>query len=296
MWHEARLLGAGIVGGDLVSAPQWVISVTVLGDLGGRAPVRRGGARPGDTVAVIGDLGRSAAGYALWHNGDSRSSRSCAGGIWCPSRRTVRARRPPMPVPPSMTDVSDGLLADLGHIAPRLGRRHRRVARRAGRRPRCARRRRPRRVGADAWDWVLGGGEDHALVATFPGAPPAGWRVIGRVLDGAAAGCWWTAPRWARKRGLAVVLTGRAHARLTFRDRTSAERTRRRRLGPRTRTRRRRRSPQMGEFLRAETGRGPPVSAGRTERVARLHVSRSTRSGCSSSGRIRIRRRATRSA
>ena len=37
MWHEARLLGAGIVGGDLVSAPQWVISVTVLGDLDGSA-------------------------------------------------------------------------------------------------------------------------------------------------------------------------------------------------------------------------------------------------------------------
>ncbi len=41
-------------------------------------------------------------------------------------------------------------------------------------------------VGADALGWVLGGGEDHALVATFPGAPPEGWRVIGRVLDGPA--------------------------------------------------------------------------------------------------------------
>ncbi len=59
MWEEARLLGAGIVGGDLVSAPQWVISVTVLGDLGGRDPVRRGGAHPGDTLAVVGELGRS---------------------------------------------------------------------------------------------------------------------------------------------------------------------------------------------------------------------------------------------
>ena len=39
-------------------------------------------------------------------------------------------------------------------------------------------------VGADAWAWVLGGGEDHALVATFPASPPAGWRAIGRVLDG----------------------------------------------------------------------------------------------------------------
>ena len=47
MWQEARTLGAGIVGGDLVSAPQWVISVTVLGDLAGRAPVLRSGARVG---------------------------------------------------------------------------------------------------------------------------------------------------------------------------------------------------------------------------------------------------------
>ena len=39
MWQEARRFGAGVVGGDLVSAPQWVISVTVLGDLAGRAPV-----------------------------------------------------------------------------------------------------------------------------------------------------------------------------------------------------------------------------------------------------------------
>jgi thiamine-monophosphate kinase len=34
--------------------------------------------------------------------------------------------------------------------------------------------------------WVLAGGEDHALVATFPEAPPIGWRAIGRVLDGPA--------------------------------------------------------------------------------------------------------------
>ena len=46
MWDEAGRVGAGIVGGDLVSSPQWVVSVTVLGDLGGRAPVLRSGARP----------------------------------------------------------------------------------------------------------------------------------------------------------------------------------------------------------------------------------------------------------
>ena len=182
MWHEARLLGAGIVGGDLVSAPQWVISVTVLGDLGGREPVRRSGAGPGDTVAVSGELGRSAAGYALLLNGVA-------------TFETLR-RRHLVPEPPyghgaaasdagatSMTDVSDGLVADLGHIASAsgvgidlsrdaLGADHDALASAAA------------ALAMDPWVWVLAGGEDHALVATFQGAPPAGWRVIGRVLDG----------------------------------------------------------------------------------------------------------------
>jgi thiamine-monophosphate kinase len=183
MWHEARLLGAGIVGGDLVSAPQWVISVTVLGDLGGREPVRRSGARPGDTVAVSGELGRSAAGYALLLNGVATFE--------------ALRRRHLVPEPPygqgrvaadagatSMTDVSDGLVADLGHIArasdvgldlsrDALGPDHDALASAAT------------ALVMDPWVWVLAGGEDHALVATFPGPPPAGWRVIGQVLDGA---------------------------------------------------------------------------------------------------------------
>ncbi|MGH3583306.1 MAG: thiamine-phosphate kinase, partial [Mycobacterium sp.] len=85
----------------------------------------------------------------------------------------------------SMTDVSDGLVADLGHIAvasgvridlssPALRADHDALA------PVAA------ATGDDAWDWVLGGGEDHALVATFAGSPPPGWRTIGRVLDGPA--------------------------------------------------------------------------------------------------------------
>jgi thiamine-monophosphate kinase len=182
MWHEARLLGAGIVGGDLVTAPQWVISVTALGDLAGREAVLLGGARAGDTVAVVGDLGWSAAGYALLLNGVHTFDALC--------------RRHLVPEPPygqgrvaadagatAMTDVSDGLIADLGHIATASGvgidvstaalSADRDVVADAA-----------EAVGADALAWVLGGGEDHALVATFPASPPAGWRAIGRVLDG----------------------------------------------------------------------------------------------------------------
>ena len=159
-----------------------MISVTVLGDLGGRDPVRRSGARPGDTMAVVGELGRSAAGYALWHS-DIR-------------RFEVLRRRHLVPEPPygqgrvaadagatAMTDVSDGLIADLGHIATASG-----VgidlSTAALSADRDAVADAAAAAGADALAWVLGGGEDHALVATFSGPPPAAWRVIGHVLDG----------------------------------------------------------------------------------------------------------------
>ena len=67
MWEEAgRAGGADIVGGDLVSSPQWVLGVTAFGDLAGRAPVTRSGARAGSVLAICGHLGQSAAGYALW--------------------------------------------------------------------------------------------------------------------------------------------------------------------------------------------------------------------------------------
>ncbi|PRC51145.1 thiamine-phosphate kinase, partial [Mycobacterium sp. ITM-2017-0098] len=76
--------------------------------------------KPGDTVAIAGELGRSEAGYSLWHNGITGYD--------------ALRRRHLVPVPPphldrtaaragatAMTDVSDGLLADLGHIASASG-------------------------------------------------------------------------------------------------------------------------------------------------------------------------------
>jgi thiamine-monophosphate kinase len=185
MWDEAGSIGAGIAGGDLVSCPQWVVSVTVLGELDGRPPVLRSGAKAGSALAVAGELGRSAAGYSLLDKGIN--------GFVDLRRRHV------VPEPPygagvvaaaagaqAMIDISDGLVADLRHIAQASGVGidlstaglavdHDALAEAAA------------ATGADAWSWVLGGGEDHALVACFAGAVPDGWRVIGRVLDGPAA-------------------------------------------------------------------------------------------------------------
>lgn len=144
----------------------------------------RSTARAGDTVAVVGELGRSAAGYALWHNGIDEY-------------RELR-RRHLVPAPPygqgaiaaragatAMTDVSDGLLADLGHIATASGVVIDLCAE-AFDADRAAVADAAAACGTDPLAWVLGGGEDHALAATFPGSPPDGWRVIGRVLDGPA--------------------------------------------------------------------------------------------------------------
>jgi thiamine-monophosphate kinase len=165
---EAALVGAVVVGGDTVTAGQIVVSVTALGSLAG-APVTRAGARIGDLVVVAGRLGWSAAGLRLL--GD--------GVVDGPLVDAHRRPSPPYAMGPvlaaagasAMCDVSDGLVADLGHLA------------------------RASNVGfaldaaaladpAVSLQDVLTGGEDHALVATLAGPVPPGCRVVGRVVAG----------------------------------------------------------------------------------------------------------------
>ncbi len=55
--EEAERAGAVLVGGDTTEADAVVFSVTALGSLEDRSAVTRGGARPGDVVAVCGRLG-----------------------------------------------------------------------------------------------------------------------------------------------------------------------------------------------------------------------------------------------
>jgi thiamine-monophosphate kinase len=190
MWEEAGRIGAGIVGGDLVSSPHWVVSVTVLGDLAGRPPVLRSGARPGSQLAVVGQLGYSAAGYALWNNNidrlkDSRELQEFRRRHLVPQPPYRQGRLAAEVGAQAMIDVSDGLVGDLRHLADASGvgidlstealRADRQILAGAA-----------EVVGVDPWTWVFGGGEDHALVAAFAGPVPAGWRVIGRVLGGPA--------------------------------------------------------------------------------------------------------------
>ncbi|MGQ0467222.1 MAG: thiamine-phosphate kinase [Sporichthyaceae bacterium] len=196
MVAECALVGAALVGGDVVSAPTATLAVTALGDLEGRAPVTRAGARPGDVVAVCGRLGWSAAGLAVQEQGL---------GTAYPHLLAAHHRpAPPYAAGPeaadlgatSMIDVSDGLLADLGHTSAASG-----VAidlSLAALAPSPELLAAAPALGVDPADWVLGGGEEHALAATFPAGTvlPSGWRVVGRVAAGAPAvtvdGAVWT--------------------------------------------------------------------------------------------------------
>ncbi|MGE5288761.1 MAG: thiamine-phosphate kinase [Micromonosporaceae bacterium] len=112
--------GAVVAGGDVAKADAITIAVTALGDLEGRAPVTRAGARPGDVVAVAGLLGHSAAGLALLQRGLAHPAELIG---------DHRRPRPPYEAGPeaaalgatAMIDVSDGLVADLGHLAAASG-------------------------------------------------------------------------------------------------------------------------------------------------------------------------------
>ena len=184
MWAEAAVTGVGVVGGDVTSAGQVILTVTALGSLEGREPVTRSGARPGDVLALRGRLGWAAAGLAVLSRG-FRSPASVVGAHRVPEPPYAAGPEAARAGATAMIDVSDGLLADLGHVARasevRLDVRSTSFevpARLADV---------GRALGVDPLHWVLTGGEDHALVAAFPADPPEGWTVIGRVLTGEAA-------------------------------------------------------------------------------------------------------------
>jgi thiamine-monophosphate kinase len=173
-----------VVGGDLSVSATLVIAVTAFGDLEGRDAVLRSGARDGDVVAVSGSLGLAAEGLALLFERAVDSEAAPDAERAHELRREFPAAlaaqltpRPPLADgvaaalagATAMLDVSDGLAIDARRVADASG------------------------VALDLDSAAIGspsalaGGEDHALLATFPPntALPAGFRRIGAVRAGA---------------------------------------------------------------------------------------------------------------
>ena len=188
---EALAPGCGVVGGDLAASDQVLISVAAHGSLEGREPVLRSGAQVGDIVAVAGTLGRAACGLSLLSSGNQDAINAYDDLV------NVQ-RRPQPPVSAgveaaiagatAMLDVSDGLAKDASRIARASGvtlqldplqlQGFEAMIEEAA-----------RAIEADPKHWVLTGGEDHSLLATFPkdASLPRAFKPIGTVIPQTAA-------------------------------------------------------------------------------------------------------------
>jgi thiamine-monophosphate kinase len=173
--------GCGVVGGDLSVSSTLTIAVTAFGDLEGRPPVLRSGAKAGDVVAVSGPIGVADTGIRRLF-----SDAMVDGAPDAALATALREAHPDVafqlaPTPPiadgrlaalagatAMIDLSDGLALDARRVAIASG------------------------VGLDIALASVGsrealvGGEDHSLLATFPEGTslPGGFRSIGKVVKG----------------------------------------------------------------------------------------------------------------
>jgi len=179
---EALAPGCSVIGGDLTVSDVLTIAVTALGDLEGRRAVTRAGARPGDVLAIAGEVGLAAQGLGVLFGRfrDGETPIPVDAGQLAPGEHAAVAAQlrpaPPIGLGPTaalagataMMDVSDGLVLDAGRMAAASDVTLAFASDALGEDPGRA----------------LAGGEDHALLATFPpGALPSGFRVVGAVLE-----------------------------------------------------------------------------------------------------------------
>jgi len=179
--EECAKVGASVVGGDLTRADQIVVSITAIGACT-VAPVVRSGAEAGDVLALCGRQGWAAGGLAVLGRG-FRSPRVLVEAYRRPDPPYAAGAVAAEAGATSMIDISDGLLADAGHIADdsdvaidvhtgafEVAEPLHAVS---------------AALGSDPIGFILGGGDDHALLATFGSASdvPDGWTVIGEVRE-----------------------------------------------------------------------------------------------------------------
>lgn len=186
-----RDIGLPLVGGDLTRGPL-SLSVTVLGTAPAGRYLTRAGARPGDRLCVTGTLGDAACALALLEGRcqgadllDPDEQEWLEARFFRPSARLVLASWL-REYATACIDVSDGLLADTGHLAAASG-----VACRIASEQLPLSRALSRLPRKQVETWALTGGDDYELVFSVPPGPPLpeGTRVIGEVVAGEGVSC-----------------------------------------------------------------------------------------------------------
>lgn len=175
---EADLVSAQVIGGDLSSGDELMISITAIGYCD--RPIERSGARVGDAIVVTSLPGSSAAGLELLRTGRNDGSELAARVIdqhKAPKLDYERYRNV-ADFLSSATDISDGLVVDAQHLADASSVKFA-ISSDTLRTSELA-----ALDGARYLDWVLGGGEDHILLGTTSEPERSGMIVIGNVEAG----------------------------------------------------------------------------------------------------------------
>jgi len=182
--QDLLTFGLPLLGGDTSCTPgPLTVSLTVLGWVPEGRMVRRAGARAGEVVGVSGTIGDGALGLAAVRGEIADPDGDLAERLRLPNPR-LDLRQALLAHASAAADVSDGLVADAGHIATASG------------------------VGVDldldrlplspaARDWLdaqperaaallrlAAGGDDYEVVASFPESPPNGFTAIGHIRSG----------------------------------------------------------------------------------------------------------------
>ena len=194
---EADKTGAIVVGGDLSSGAQLVLSITALGTLPeDRRPILRGGAQVGDQVIISGLTGESAAGLAALTAHRADEFNEMVTHYKCPEVNYSKAKNFADAKVSSMIDISDGLLSEAQHLSSAAGVGIRINSSQLRELPNFTElEREADSLGCDVWDWVLTGGEDHVFLATTSCAIPDGAHVIGEVVSGSGVEVIGVSPR-----------------------------------------------------------------------------------------------------
>jgi thiamine-monophosphate kinase len=171
--RAAAASGGAVIGGDVTRAPVLLVAMTVVGHAESAGDlVLRSGARPGDVVAVTGELGGAAAGFLLVQRpelaedlerepADAMRRRQLE-----PSPRLAAGRALAAGGATAMIDLSDGLGGDAGHVARASGVALEIELERVPAQPGVAEV--ALAAGLDRWDLVTAGGEDYELLVTLP--------------------------------------------------------------------------------------------------------------------------------